>query len=199
MQNYLPIDRQNLLLEACREIARRAPFFTPQFHGKGFVSDFALRMTNAGRAGWLGDEKGFRYHARNKNGEEFPPIPIEIKRVARELAGKDFRCENCLINLYKAGHSHLGLHRDRAEENRTAPIISISLGATAVFQIGGLKRTDPLTNINLLSGDVVILGGGIGGARNAYHAVKTLIPNSTPDDLIIKPDTRINITIRQVY
>lgn len=207
-KNFIGLELQKELLDACRRVIALEPLWRPKFVGKGFVTDFALENTNCGLYGWLGDETGFRYQKTNRNGEPWEPIPDEILAVAREVAPADFEPQNCLINFYrdlfdeekqKHHKSHLGLHQDRTENNRTAPIISISLGQSCIFQIGGLNRKDAVQEVLLDSGDVVVMGGGRNGARNAYHGVKCLLPNTTPTLLGMKSESRINITVRQVY
>lgn len=193
---YLTLQRQRELLAACRRICKTDPLWTPLFKGKDFVQKFSLQNTNCGIYGWLGDESGFRYSLTNREGRSWQPIPREILAVVKEVAPPAFRAENCLINFYR-GKNHLGLHRDQTERNRRAPIISISLGQSCVFQIGGLKREDKIHEIVLDSGDVVVMGGGLRGARNAYHGVKALLPGTCPEGLM-KTEARINITVRQV-
>jgi alkylated DNA repair protein (DNA oxidative demethylase) len=197
-ENCLSLEHQRILLDACRRVIKENPLWTPKFVGKGFISEFALQNTNCGKYGWLGDESGFRYQERDQNGKPWQPIPPEILLVVKEFVNEDYRAENCLINFYSGKKSHLGLHQDRTERNRTAPIVSISIGQTCVFQIGGLSRDDAVKEVNLRSGDVVVMAGGLNGARNAFHGVKCLIPNTTPKQLGMKTEGRINITVRQV-
>ncbi|WP_072319909.1 alpha-ketoglutarate-dependent dioxygenase AlkB [Microcystis aeruginosa] len=90
----------------------------------------------------------------------------------------------CLINKYTE-NSSLGLHQDNTEKNLQAPIISISLGATGIFQIGGFKRSDPIKEIALESGAILILSGE---DRMRFHGLKK-ITNGLK---------RINLTIRQI-
>jgi alkylated DNA repair protein (DNA oxidative demethylase) len=61
--------------------------------------------------------------------------------LAKETGNDDFYPECCLINLYRKGEK-LGMHKDTTEENKNAPIISISLGDSGIFILGGLMRTD---------------------------------------------------------
>lgn len=194
-ENYLSVEQQIALLEACRRVIRNEPLWTPRFAGKGFVQEFALQNTNCGKYGWLGENDGFVYRTRNRLGNVWQPIPAEILNVVADFVDDDYRAENCLINFYSGPRSHLGLHQDRTERNRTAPIISISLGQACVFQIGGLNRRDAVQELTLKSGDVVVMGGE---ARNAFHGVKALLPGTMPGGLGMRQEARINITVRQV-
>src|SRR3546814_6769665 len=62
----------------------------------------------------------------------------------------------------------MGLHRDGDEETFAAPVVSLSLGDSAVFRIGGAERRDPTTSLRLHSGDVVVLAGP---SRLAHHGI----------------------------
>jgi DNA oxidative demethylase len=201
-RHYLPIERQLIILEACRKVIKASKLFRPKFYGKAFVSDYALENVNCGTQAWTSTENGFRYAPNDIEGNPLPPIPDEILEVVRELTPSNFQAENCLINFYQDRKidgrlklSHLGLHQDKTEKDLTAPIVSISLGQAAIFQIGGLNKSDPVSEVELISGDVVIMAGK---SRNAFHGVKHLLPNTCPKDLGIKDESRINITIRQV-
>lgn len=201
LEGLLPIGEQQMLVAACRRVCLAEPLWTPIFAGKGFKQPFSLQNTNCGVYGWLGDESGFRYSRTSQTGKPWQPIPDEINGIVSFLKSKNFIpksfvAENCLINYY-TGKNHLGLHQDKTERNRTMPIISISLGLSCVFQIGGPDRKDRISEVILKSGDVVIMGGGLRGARNAFHGVKALLPGTCPKGLM-KSEARINITLRQV-
>lgn len=206
LENYVDTKRQRELLDVCRRVIAREPLWRPVFAGKGFVQEFTLENTNCGKYGWLGDTNGFKYSEVSQSGKPWQPIPSEIMAVVDELT-EEYSAENCLINFYrdapgengKIKKSYLGLHQDRTEKNRTAPIISISLGQSCVFQIGGLKKKDKVSEVILKSGDIVILSGRRTGARSAFHGVKALVPNSMPTELEMKTEGHINITVRQVY
>src|SRR3546814_14950727 len=65
----------------------------------------------------------------------------------------------------------MGLHRDGDEETFAAPVVSLSLGDSAVFRIGGAERPDPATSLRLHSGDVVVLAGPSRLAHPGPHRV----------------------------
>ena len=62
----------------------------------------------------------------------------------------------------------MGSHRDEDEEDKAAPVVSISLGDDATFHVGGLRRSDPKQRLVLRSGDVFVLGGA-GTSRLPRH------------------------------
>ncbi len=91
----------------------------------------------------------------------------------------------------------MGVHQDKDEDDLTAPVVSISLGATAKFRLGGLKRRDPATTMDLCSGDVVVLGGK---ARLCYHGISRIVKNTS--NMLEKYPAwqagRLNVTLRRV-
>jgi len=72
------------------------------------------------------------------------------------------------------------------------PVVSVSIGDTARFLFGGLKRRDPVIPIALESGDAFVFGGP---ARLRYHGVSRIIPNTAPPELQLRG--RFNLTLRQ--
>lgn len=99
--------------------------------------------------------------------------------------------EACLINYYASG-TKMGSHVDRDEIDKSAPVVSVSLGDEAVFHVGGLKRSDPKTRLVLGSGDVVVLGGA---SRLAYHGIDKVRAGTSG---LIEGGGRINLTLRRV-
>jgi alkylated DNA repair protein (DNA oxidative demethylase) len=86
----------------------------------------------------------------------------------------------------------MGLHRDEDEEDFSAPVLSISLGDTAIFRLGGAERSSATRAIKLSSGDVVILAGP---SRLRYHGIDRIIPGTSD---LVKEGGRINLTLRRV-
>ena len=111
--------------------------------------------------------------------------------VARETGNDAFYPQSCLINFYRKGEK-LGLHQDNTEENKNAPIISISLGDSGIFVLGGCLRTNETKPYIVQSGDVIVMGGE---SRNFFHAFKGTVSNTSN---LLKNGGRLNLTIRQV-
>ena len=78
----------------------------------------------------------------------------------------------CLINQYKTG-ARMALHQDKDEQDFSQPIVSVSLGVPAIFQFGGLKRSDKPIKVTLNHGDVIVWGGK---SRLNYHGILPLKP-----------------------
>ncbi len=193
--NYFPqnLDRaaQGTLLAALREIIADAPLFTPTMPRSG--TPMSVRMTNCGPLGWVTDrERGYRYQASHPvTGKSWPPIPPMLLDLWRAVASYPFPPQACLVNYY-AGAAKMGLHQDKDEQDFAAPVLSVSLGDTAVFRVGGISRKDPTQKFELKSGDVVVLGGT---DRLAYHGIDRILPGTS--DLLAEGG-RFNLTLRRV-
>lgn len=176
---------------ALNEVLREAPFrhmITPG----GFRMSVA--MSNCGSCGWVSDRLGYRYDAIDpESGRPWPRMPEVFVRLAQQAASDagfaHFAPDACLINRYEPG-ARLSLHQDKNECNFDAPIVSVSLGAPAVFLFGGLLRADKCLRVALQHGDVVVWGGP---ARLRYHGV--LAPKANHH--LFAGRYRINLTFRQ--
>ena len=192
---YLPghLDgaQQRELLAAIRRVLAEAPLFQPAMPRTG--KPFSVRMSNCGPLGWLSDRsQGYRYQAAHPDtGTTWPPMPDLLLALWRNLTGYPAPPEACLINYY-AGTAKMGAHVDRDEADRAAPVLSVSLGDSAVFHVGGVKRTDPKTRLTLKSGDVLILEGA---SRFAYHGIDRVLAGTS--DLLAEGG-RFNLTLRRV-
>jgi alkylated DNA repair protein (DNA oxidative demethylase) len=175
--------REKALLDGVAQIADQAPFrhlTTPGGHR------MSVAMTNCGPLGWVSDRSGYRYDPHDPDsGRPWPAMPSSFVELAIGAAAAvgypSFMPDACLINRYQPG-ARLSLHRDEGDFG--APIVSVSLGADAIFLFGGLKRTDRAERVLLRHGDVVVLGGE---ARMRYHGVAPLKAGGH----------RINLTFRK--
>ncbi len=188
---YLDRAAQEALLAAVRDVIAAAPLYTPRMPRT--AKPMSVKMTNCGALGWVTDEaRGYRYQATHpETGAPWPPIPDGIIRAWRELANYPGQPEACLINYY-AADARLGLHQDKDEQDFAAPVLSLSLGDTALFRIGGVKRGDPTRSIRLASGDAIVLGGA---GRLAFHGVDRILPATST---LLPEGGRINLTLRRV-
>jgi alkylated DNA repair protein (DNA oxidative demethylase) len=182
--------QQEQVAEAVHDVIRQAPLFTPVMPLTH--KPFSVRMTNCGRLGWVSDGDGYRYQPTHPlTGRPWPPIPELLLNAWAELAAYPDRPQACLVNYYRPS-ARMGLHQDRDEEDFTAPVVSVSLGATCRFRIGGTTRTAPTGSFLLASGDVVVLAGS---ARLAFHGVDRILPGSST---LLPEGGRINLTLRRV-
>jgi alkylated DNA repair protein (DNA oxidative demethylase) len=187
---YLDRAAQAALLVALREIFAEAPLFTPRMPKSG--RPFTVRMSNCGPLGWMSDEKGYRYEPKHPVTQRpWPAMPEVLLAAWNELAGYAAPPEACLINFYGPA-AKMGLHQDRDEATFDAPVLSLSLGDSCVFRIGGSKRNDPTRSFRLSSGDALLLGGG---CRLAFHGVDRIEPGTST---LLSEGGRINLTLRRV-
>jgi alkylated DNA repair protein (DNA oxidative demethylase) len=187
---YLDRAAQEHLLAALQTILAQAPLYTPRMPRTG--KPMSVRMSNCGPLGWFTDEAGYRYQATHPDtGAPWPPIPEKLLAAWRELSGYPHPPEACLINFY-AADARMGLHQDRDEQDFAAPVVSLSLGDTCLFRLGGTSRRDPTRAFRLASGDALVLGGA---ARLAFHGVDRIIPGTST---LLREGGRINLTLRRV-
>jgi DNA oxidative demethylase len=187
---YLDRGGQEKLLAAVRDVMRRAPLYTPRMPKSG--RPLSVRMTNCGPLGWMTDESGYRYQAHHpETGEPWPPIPEILLAAWRSLSNYPHPPEACLVNVYGPA-ARMGLHQDRDEADMSAPVLSLSLGDSCLFRIGGTQRNDSTRALRLASGDALLLGGG---ARLAFHGVDRIMPGTST---LLPEGGRINLTLRRV-
>ncbi|HVN00454.1 MAG TPA: alpha-ketoglutarate-dependent dioxygenase AlkB [Caulobacteraceae bacterium] len=182
---------QGLQRQLTDEVVARlavAPPYRPVTPGGKPMS---VRMSNFGPLGWVTDAGGYRYQATHPaTGAPWPPIPDLLAALWAELCDPAVPADCCLVNLYDAA-AKMGLHRDNDEADFRFPVLSVSLGDTALFRLGGLRRSDPTGQIRLASGDVCVLGGA---ARRAYHGVDRILAGSSR---LVPAGGRINLTLRR--
>ena len=160
-------ERAPALLQAIADVASQSPFRQMVTPG-GYTMSVA--MTNCGALGWTTDRHGYLYAPVDPvTDQTWPPMPA----VFHDCPG-----------------AKLSLHQDKDEQDLRAPIVSVSLGLPAIFQFGGLQRSDPLQRLLLEHGDVVVWGGE---SRLFYHGIQPLKAGHHPET----DDCRYNLTFRQ--
>ncbi|AWN41086.1 alpha-ketoglutarate-dependent dioxygenase AlkB [Methylobacterium durans] len=200
-RGHLDAGRQAELAREIEAGLSRAPFYTPRMPRTG--KPFSVRMTNRGPLGWVSDAAGYRYQpAHPETGAPWPDLPAVARDAWERLAAWPAPPEACLVNLY-APQARMGLHQDRDEEDLDAPVLSLSLGAPALFRYGGLRRSDPTRSVRLMPGDALVIGGP---SRLVFHGVDRVLPEEA--DLLsgaaparpgfLPPGWRCNLTLRRV-
>ncbi len=153
---------------------------------------FSVLMTNCGPLGWVSDQGGYRYQATHpETGRPWPRMPSSLIDAWAAIAPGAAPPEACLVNIYKSG-ARMGQHQDRDEDDRSAPVVSLSLGDTALFRVGGLARGERTRSFRLELGDAMALGGP---ARLAFHGVDRVIAGSST---LLAGGGRISLTLRRV-
>ncbi len=182
---------QAALLADLRQAVTEAPLFTPEMPKTG--KPFSVRMTNMGSLGWVTDKTGgYRYQATHPvTGNPWPQMPDVLLKLWSEVADYKGTPEACLVNFYNTD-AKMGLHQDRDEKDFTAPVVSISLGYTALFRWGGTARGGKTQSVKLESGDVLVMGGE---SRLCFHGVDRVYAGTSS---LLKDKGRINLTMRRV-
>ncbi|PNH06299.1 Alpha-ketoglutarate-dependent dioxygenase alkB [Tetrabaena socialis] len=119
-----------------------------------------------------------------------------------------YQPDAAIVNYYQPGDA-LGGHLDDVERDLSQPIVSASLGADALFLMGGPSRAQAPTAMRLRGGDVLVLAGP---ARRCYHGVPRILEpeaagtdggedlpqrSSGPEEAYFRT-ARVNISIRAV-
>ncbi len=179
------------LLDTIASLAVQAPFRHMCTPGGRQMS---VGMTNCGQWGWISDRQGYRYSALDPDSDrpwpELPAFFLALATTAATAAGfTGFTPNACLINRYAPG-TQLSLHQDKDERDFTAPIVSVSLGLSAMFLFGGTRRAAPAQRVPLAHGDVVVWGGP---ARLFHHGISPLAKGCHP----LTGGLRFNLTFRR--
>jgi alkylated DNA repair protein (DNA oxidative demethylase) len=188
LPGYFDEAAQKALVEAVLEAAKTAPFYRPVTPGGKPMS---VEMTGFGPLVWVTDASGYRYEPRHPvTGDAWPAIPPVLLGLWAAVCDPVTPPDACLVNLYRNG-ARMGLHQDRDEADFSFPVLSVSLGDTAIFRIGGTTRGGPTRSVRLASGDVCVLAGE---ARLAYHGVDRVLAGSSR---LAPGGGRINLTLRR--
>lgn len=185
---YLDNSVQHALVADIRKVVADAPLFSPL---TPWGKPMRVKMTSAGKYGWFSDRNGYRYEPRHPSGSDWPAIPDTVMNVWRSLVSSERAPDCCLVNFY-GPDAKMGLHQDKDEADFDWPVLSISLGDSALFRVGGTDRKDPTQSIWLESGDVAVLGGP---ARLAFHGIDRVKHGSST---LLPKGGRLNLTCRVV-
>jgi alkylated DNA repair protein (DNA oxidative demethylase) len=194
-RHLLDIAEQRAVADRCRSLLDGpVPGYVPIVRGGGTMH---VRMLCLGRH-W--NARTYRYESTRSDydGLPAPPLPAEFRALAREIAGRagmSLEPDLCILNFYEAD-GRMGMHQDKDEGPASIaagiPVVSVSIGDTARFLFGGLKRRDRVDAMSLESGDAFVFGGP---ARLRYHGVSRITPHTGPPELGFSG--RFNLTFRQ--
>ncbi|KAI8876631.1 hypothetical protein K501DRAFT_261852 [Backusella circina FSU 941] len=174
---------------------------------------------------------GYQYHWPTKTYhlDRRYPFPEDVSELTRAVVtavegigyqdkwrntykGEDYKAEAGVVNYYQYRDALMG-HVDRSELNMDAPLVSLSLGSSCIYVIGGETRDTEPAALYLRSGDMVVMTGP---CRRVFHGVPLIIEDSLPDYLSTSNNNnnnddddyklysefmktaRINLNIRQV-
>jgi alkylated DNA repair protein (DNA oxidative demethylase) len=194
LQSYLNADEQRRVWVMCGALADgEVPMYTPTVRGGKKMS---VGMLCLGRH-WNAMTYRYEKTRTDFDGLEVPPIPAGLEAIAKSAAasaGFTMRPDLCIMNFYDR-ESRMGVHQDKDESRESleagVPIVSLSIGDTARFVVGGLSRKEPMCPLMLQSGDVVVMGGP---SRLRFHGVTRILPGTAPEGT---GPGRFNLTFRQ--
>lgn len=194
LQAFLTGSQQQILWARCRELAEGpVPMYTPMVRGGRKMS---VGMLCLGRH-WNALRYDYEDRRSDYDNLQAPPLPDDFKALAIDAAGRagfTTTPDLCIMNLYLQD-SRMGVHQDKDERPETiaagAPIVSVSLGDTARFVIGGLTRKESMRPLLLRSGDVLVMGGP---SRLRFHGVTRILPGTAPAGT---GPGRFNLTFRE--
>lgn len=196
--DWLTLDQQLDLLALCRDWARNAAgFVVPRMFDGTPLSIKSMYL------GWYWHQNRYSRFADDAGQVPVPAFPPELAHLAqrayRETFGDvgTFAPDSAIINWY-GENATLGMHQDRGETEavvaRGAPVVSISLGDSALFRFGNcVNKSRPYVDVTLTSGDLFVFGGP---SRMAHHGIPTVFAGSSPSALGPLRG-RLNITIRE--
>ena len=178
---------QEALLAEVLAAIEAAPLYRPVTPGGKPMS---VEMTGFGPLCWVTDARGYRYEAAHPaTGMAWPAIPPVLLDLWAEHCDAVTPPDACLVNLYR-GPAKMGLHQDRDEADLSQPVLSVSLGDTAVFRYGPAGG-GPTRSVRLASGDVCRLSGP---DRLMRHGIDRVLEGSSG---LIPGGGRINLTLRR--
>jgi DNA oxidative demethylase len=194
LPGWLSDDRQRKLVAACREWAKPPAGIRHTMMPSGGVMSVQTVCL-----GWHWVPYAYLPTAEDGSPvKEFPSWLAEIGREGladayddRKLAA-GYQPDVALINFYD-DQAKMGMHVDKDERN-SAPVVSLSLGASCVFRFGNAQsRNRPWHDVVLESGDLFVFGRE---SRYAYHGVARTLPGTDRPDIGL-PAGRLNITLRE--
>lgn len=195
LRGVLDLARQREIAAECaRLVEGEVPAYVPTVRGGGKMH---VRMLCLGRH-WNG--RTYRYEPTRSDFDDrpAPPLPPAFRALAGEMgeaAGMPLDADLCILNYYDAD-GRMGVHQDKDESAASLeagwPVVSVSIGDTARFLFGGVRRRDPVEAIPLESGDAFVFGGP---ARLRYHGVSRIVPGTAPPAL--EMSGRFNLTFRR--
>lgn len=159
------------LAERARLVARAAPLLRPTMADG---TPLRVQITSCGSVGWMATRaRGYHYADQHPRTGPWPAMDEDMRGCLADVLawayGEDMAWmagiyDTCLLNFYGLGDS-LGWHQDVTEDDRCMPIVGVSLGDPARFEI---ELGEEQVSTILRSGDAVVMGGY---SRLARHRI----------------------------
>lgn len=170
---FLRDEEQFELTAALREATRMAPLFTPRFHSG---LPYLMQVTNTGTTGFIGSLTKERFSpVHPQTGRPWPAIPTIALDLARRLAGAGFAPDNGQVSFYTHPVDGDGVYKETGLNAGRSPLVMLVLGDNMLLRLGGMRRSDPLHNHLMRSGDAVLLDVP---ASRIWHGLNDIQPDS---------------------
>lgn len=127
------------------------------------------------------------------------PIPAELHDLSQKILSEffptdDYRPQSVMVNFYTSDSS-MGLHVDKDEPNKEAPIIGMNFGSTCRFFYE--DESGEMKDIKIPGNSIYVFGKSARLMRHGLGSIytKTLAPGA---EEYLTNKERVNLTIRQV-
>jgi alkylated DNA repair protein (DNA oxidative demethylase) len=142
----------------------------------------------------------YRYYETLPGKEVSPhPIPKELMDLTDEILHRFFESQpmnpqSIMVNFYTRDSS-MGLHVDKDEEEKCAPIVGLNFGSSCRFKFEDEKNN--LKDVIIPGNSIYVFGRSARLMRHGLGSIyaRTLAPGS---EGLLKNKERLNLTIRQV-
>ncbi len=187
---WLDPAEQQQLVTACRDWAR------PPAGMRAIRTRGGVMSARTVCLGWHWSPYRYSRTVVDGDGSAVKPFPSWLselgqRAVAAAFGPQPYEPDVALVNFYDAA-ARMGMHQDR-DERSPAPVVSLSLGDSAVFRFGNTdNRNRPWQDVLLDSGDLFVFGGP---SRLAYHGITRILPGTGPAELELPG--RLNVTLRE--
>lgn len=132
-------------------------------------------------------------------GDKAHAIPQELHDLAQSILKEfypthDYKPQSVMVNYYTADSS-MGLHVDKDEPNKEAPIIGINFGSTCRFFYE--DESGEMKDLRIPGNSIYIFGKS---ARLMRHGLGSIYTKTLADGSqdILENKERVNLTVRQV-
>lgn len=212
LPGWLDAHQQLFLVRQFQLFAQRGiPPHSPDIFGK----KMSVQMTSLG---WHWSNYEYTQSVPELGGASPLPVPAWVVRLGRRAVkdayardhlqwptddrqkiaewAQSYSPDMALVNYYSP-HASMGMHQDK-EERSSAPIVSLSIGDTAIFRAGNTEtKNHPFTDLRLASGDLIVFGGP---SRFMFHGVPKILSGTAPTDIGLQEsglkEGRFNLTLR---
>ena len=135
--------------------------------------------------GWAG-ALAYQYSGQTLDPREPHPALLTVWRKVEHACEAAFN--HAVLNRYRDGRDHMGLHTDREPQLGEQPLIAaVSVGASRVFRLEWKHRRSRRRTLKLQHGSLLVMGGTL--QRHWRHAVPRVSG---------EVGERINLTFRQL-